>query len=79
MLPNFRGFMSKNENFAIFKMFEFKERFKFQLKGEASNVLNRFIPSDPNMGWNPANAQWGRTYGQGNPPRVLQLGGKFTF
>ena len=79
VLPNFRGFMQKNENFAIFKTFEFRERFKFQLKGEASNVMNRFVPSDPNMGWNLTNAQFGKSYGQGNSPRVLQLGGKFTF
>ena len=78
-LPNLRGFMSKNENFAIFKTIPINERFKFQLKGEASNIFNRFIPSNPNMGWNLTSAVWGKTYGQGNSPRVIQLGAKFTF
>jgi hypothetical protein len=79
VLPDLRGFMSKNENCAIFKTFEIKERFKFQLKGEAQNVFNRFIPGNPNMSWNPTNAQFGKTYSQGNSPRVIQVGGKFTF
>ena len=79
VLPNLRGFMSKNENFAIFKTFVVRESIKFQLKGEAANVFNRFIPSAPNMGWNLTNAQFGKSYGQGNSPRVIQLGAKFTF
>jgi hypothetical protein len=79
ILPNIRGFMQKNENLALFKSFDFTERFKLQLKGEAMNFMNRFYPSDPNMSWNLTNAQWGKTYGQGNSPRVLQLGLKFTF
>lgn len=79
ILPDLRGFMSKNENLALFKSFHFGERFRFQLKGEALNVFNRFVPSDPNMDWNPKNAQWGKSYSQANSPRVLQLGLKMTF
>ena len=79
VLPTLRGFMSKNENLALFKSFNFTERLKLQLKGEAMNFMNRFVPSDPNMSWNLTNAQWGKTYGQANSPRILQLGMKFTF
>ena len=79
VLPDLRGFSSKNENLSIFKSFSVKERINFQIKGEASNIFNRFIPSDPNMGWNPANVQWGKTYGQANGPRVIQVGAKMTF
>ncbi|MBI1789410.1 MAG: TonB-dependent receptor [Acidobacteria bacterium] len=79
ILPDLRGFASKNENLAVFKSFDFNERVKFQIKAEALDVLNRFIPSDPNMGWNPVNVQWGKTYGQANTPRILQFGAKLTF
>jgi hypothetical protein len=79
VLHDLRGFASKNENLAIFKSFELKERVKVTVKGEAFNVLNRFIPSDPNMNWNPTNAFWGKTTSQANGPRALQLGAKLTF
>ncbi len=79
VLPSLRGFMSKNENLALFKSFNFTERVKLQLKGEAMNFMNRFVPGDPNMGWNLTNAQWGKTYTQANQPRILQLGLKLMF
>jgi len=79
VLPNLRGFSSKNENISLFKTFSIRERLNIQLKGEAANIFNRFIPSDPNMAWNPANVQWGKTYGQGNSPRFIQIGAKMTF
>ena len=79
VLPNLRGFASKNENVSVFKTFTLFERLNFQLKGEAANLFNRFIPSDPNMSWSPTNAQWGKTYGQANSPRLIQVGAKMTF
>lgn len=79
ILPDLRGFASKNENLAVFKSFDFKERVKFQIKAEALGVFNRFVPSDPDMGWNPASVRFGKTWAQANTPRILQLGAKLTF
>lgn len=79
ILPNVRGFASKNENISVFKMFEITEQLKLQVRAEAFDALNRFIPSDPNTAWNPTSVTFGKTYGQANSPRIMQFGARLSF
>jgi hypothetical protein len=60
-----------NEDFSIFKNNRIGERFNLQLRAEAFNVLNRVVFRKPNT-WVPA-GEFGRTFGQSNQPRTLQL------
>ena len=39
-IPNMRGPGLTNVDFSLLKMFSFKERYKFEFRGEAYNLLN---------------------------------------
>jgi hypothetical protein len=59
------------------RTFKFRERFSFDLRGEAFNVLNR-------VRWGNANnsitsASFGRVTTMGNTPRRMQIGMKLFF
>lgn len=61
----------------ISKNFRIREGMKFQVRIEAINVLNRPYFNAPNL--DPSNSAFGRTNGQRQPPRDIQIGGRFTF
>jgi hypothetical protein len=66
---NFNAGMSKN--------FRIKEGMKLQFRIEAINVLNN--PYFTALGLNPTAAGFGITSTQRQPPRDIQIGGRFTF
>lgn len=66
---NFNAGMSKN--------FRIKEGMKVQFRIEAINVLNN--PYFNPVSLNPAASGFGITNGQRQPPRDIQIGGRFTF
>lgn len=73
----------RNQRFLKFDMgisknFRIKEGMKIQIRVEAINLLNRPYFSAPNL--DPANANFGRSVAPvRQPPRDIQIGGRFTF
>ncbi len=72
----------RNQRFLKFdvgmsKNFRIREGMKLQVRVEAINLLNRPYFNAP--GLDPANASFGLTGGQRQPPRDIQIGGRFTF
>jgi hypothetical protein len=61
-----------NIDFSVIKDFRFTERFSAQLRGEAFNLVNRPMFAGPET--NPTNQQFGRSTGQDNQPRSVQIG-----
>jgi hypothetical protein len=61
----------------ISKNFRISEGMKLQVRVEAINALNTPYFNAPNL--DPGNAAFGRTNGQRQPPRDIQIGGRFTF
>jgi hypothetical protein len=61
----------------ISKNFRIREGMKLQVRVEAINLLNRPYFNAPNL--DPANAAFGLSGGQRQPPRDIQIGGRFTF
>jgi hypothetical protein len=74
---NHRGFALFNEDMTLAKSFRVKERFRFDLRWEAFNVLNRVIWGNPATNISAAN--FGKIAGQGNSPRIMQVGAKISF
>jgi len=74
---NFRGFASYNEDMALVKNFRIKERFRCEIRWEAFNALNRVVWGGPAT--NVSAANFGKVSGQGNSPRVMQMGLKITY
>jgi hypothetical protein len=72
-----RGPGYENWNMAASKNFLFKERFRFQLRGEASNVFNHTNPSTFGSLTN-SSSLFGQITGY-RDPRIIQLGAKFYF
>ena len=67
-----------NEDFTAIKYFKVTEKVNFELRASASNVLNRATLAGP------VTAQSNRAFGfittaQGNSPRNVQLGARFSF
>ncbi len=72
----------RNQRFLKFdvglsKNFRITEGMKLQVRVEAINALNRPYFNTPNV--DPGNASFGLTNGQRQPPRDIQIGGRFTF
>jgi hypothetical protein len=60
------------------KNFTIREGMKLQFRVEAINLLNNPYFSAPNL--DPNNANFGRTTAPARqPPRDIQIGGRFTF
>ncbi|HKX84711.1 MAG TPA: TonB-dependent receptor, partial [Pyrinomonadaceae bacterium] len=72
----------RNQRFLKFdvglsKNFRIREGMKLQVRVEAINLLNSPYFNAPNL--DPGNASFGKTTGQRQPPRDIQIGGRFTF
>lgn len=64
---------------ALMKNFKITERYQFQFRSEAFNLLNHPTYYSPNVAWEnctPANFD---TYTAARPPRILQFSGKIIF
>ncbi len=72
----------RNQRFMKFdvgasKNFRIREGMKFQIRFEAINLLN--APYFSGLNLDPTNAQFGLANTQRQPPRDIQIGGRFTF
>ncbi len=65
------------EDAALIRNFVISEKVKFELRASASNVLNRVTFASPNT--TQSSSQFGLFTGQGNGPRNIQMGGRFSF
>ena len=65
------------EDVALIKNFNIGERGKFELRASASNALNRVTFASPNA--TQSSSQFGLFTGQGNSPRNIQMGARFSF
>ena len=74
---NLRGDSLKQLDFSIFKSFPVKDRIKVQFRGEAFNVANHPLFSDP--GTTLGSPTFGVVTGQENSPRQIQLSLKLLF
>ena len=70
--PGYEGW-----SLALSKNVEFKERYRFQLRGEASNLLNHTNPSTFGSLSN-VSTLFGTVTGY-RDPRIIQISGKFYF
>ncbi len=74
-----RGWANYNESVSLFKDFPvYRERVKWRLGGNASNLLNRHQWCDPDTNLSDG-ATFGSVNGQCNLPRAIQLYTKITF
>lgn len=76
-LSNLRNQAFLNVNMSVTKNFKLGERKRVQIRAEAINAFNHPYFNVVNL--DPNNASFGRTTGQRNNPRDIQLGAKFTF
>jgi hypothetical protein len=67
----------RNVDASLFREFGIVERFKFQLRGEATNVFNLTNLGAPTAAMNSAN--FGKVTGSGGSNRILQVGGRLLF
>jgi len=67
-------FFNKSSRPALAKSVRIKERFRCEFRWEAFNSLNRVVWGNP--GTNVSAANFGKIAGQGNPPRIMQVGQK---
>src|SRR6185436_9935359 len=75
--PKLRSPWNFNENVALARIFRFKERISFQVRGEAFNLLNRVRWGGAQSGI--TSTTFGRVTSQGNTARRMQIGLKLTF
>lgn len=61
-----------NIDISVIKSFRLTERFEAQLRGEAFNATNRPVFAGPET--NPTNQNFGKSTGQDNQPRSIQIG-----
>lgn len=66
-----------NEDLAILKDFQITEKTKLEIRASASNAINRVVFGSPNT--TRSSADFGRITAQGNSPRNIQLGARFSF
>ncbi len=69
--PKVRGFWGKNENISLSKTFVLHESIKLDLRGEAFNIFNRVVFSNPVLNLDAIN--FGSVTGQANEARTMQL------
>jgi hypothetical protein len=75
--PKLRSPWSMDESLGVARSFRFTERFRFTLRGEAFNVLNRVRWGNPTT--NISSGNFGVVTTQGNTPRRLQLALRLEF
>jgi hypothetical protein len=75
--PNLRGPFQNQFDFALLKTFQFTERLGFQLRGDAFNVFNHPIFSNPNS--TVGSAAFGRISSTQTNARILQVSAKILF
>lgn len=76
-LGNLRNQRFLNFNAGISKNFRIREGMKFQVRIEGINVLNS--PYFTTINLTPTSSAFGLTSSQRQPPRDIQIGGRFTF
>ena len=76
-LTGFRGQPLNLWDLSLIKNFAITEKVKFQLRGEFLNAFNHPQFADPNT--DPTSSDFGRTTGQNNLPRNVQIGLKVVF
>ena len=72
-----RGPALSNFDLAMFKKFQFKERFKLQFRAEFFNTLNHTVLGNPNATF--ADGNFGKILGTQTAPRVGEMGLKLLF
>ncbi|MEO8129923.1 MAG: TonB-dependent receptor, partial [Bryobacteraceae bacterium] len=72
-----RGPALSNLDFAAFKNFQLKERFKVQFRAEFFNALNHPVLGNPNTTF--TNGNFGKILGTQTAPRVGEVGLKLSF
>jgi hypothetical protein len=65
------------EDVALIKNFVLREKMNFELRASASNALNRVTFGSPVT--TQSSSQFGLFTGQGNSPRNVQMGARFSF
>jgi hypothetical protein len=73
----FRGDDLNLWDLSVSKNFSITETIKIQLRGEFLNAFNKVIFDNPNL--TPTNSNFGKTLGQSNLPRDVQIGLKVVF
>jgi hypothetical protein len=76
-LPGFRGQPLNLWDLSVIKNFSVTEGLKFQLRGEFLNAFNH--PQFENPNTDPTSSNFGKTTGQNNLPRNVQIGLKLIF
>lgn len=76
-MPNLRTDGIHNLDLALFKDFAITERWKFELRGEAFNLLNTPQFGAPNTSL--GNSNFGVVTSQANQPRLIQVAGKLVW
>jgi hypothetical protein len=76
-LTGFRGQPLNLWDLSLIKNISITEKVRFQLRGEFLNAFNHPQFGDPNT--DPTNSDFGRTTGQNNLPRNIQIGLKLVF
>lgn len=76
-MSNFRNQRFLKFDVGVSKNFRIREGMKFQVRVEAINVLNSPYFSGLNL--DPTSASFGLVSAQRQPPRDIQIGGRFTF
>jgi hypothetical protein len=76
-IPGFRGQPLNLWDLSLIKNFSITERVKFQTRGEFLNAFNHPQFADPNT--DPTSSNFGKTTGQNNLPRNVQIGLKLIF
>ncbi len=74
---NVKGPRYFNLDSTLSKVFPIRERFKLELKAEAYNLTNRFIPTDPDV--SVTSATFGRSTNQFNVGRTMQYSLRLMF
>lgn len=79
VMTNLRGFPFRNQDLSLLKDVQLSDRFRFQMRFEAFNVLNLHNFSRTPVSVDVSSPNFGLWDGQTSPPRNLQIGGKLTF
>jgi carboxypeptidase family protein/TonB-dependent receptor-like protein len=79
-LPNLRGFAQFGEDLSLIKKtdLKFREGAFFELRIDATNILNRIGIADPNTDVTDPDS-FGRVFGKAGSPRVIQFGARLIF